>query len=47
MGKLIILLLDETEQNLYDQILKIVPKADISIDRKLVRINVTYKLEDD
>ncbi len=35
MGKLIILSLDETEQNIYDRIMKIVNEADISIDRKL------------
>ena len=35
LGKLIILSLDETEQNIYDRIMKIVNEADISIDRKL------------
>ena len=35
MGKLIILSLDETEQNIYDRIMKIVNEANISIDRKL------------
>ena len=35
MGKLIIISLDESEKGIYDQILKIVNEADISIDRKL------------
>ena len=35
MGKLIVLSLDESEKGIYDQILKIVNEADISIDRKL------------
>lgn len=34
MGKLIIILLDESEKGIYDQILKIVNEADINIDRK-------------
>lgn len=35
MGKLIIISLDESEKGIYNQILKIVNEADISIDRKL------------
>lgn len=35
MGKLIVLALDESERNIYDKILEIVRKADISIDKKL------------
>lgn len=31
MGKLIILLLDESERNIYDKILEMVNEADISI----------------
>lgn len=33
MGKLIVLSLDKLEKNIYDTILEIVSKADISIDR--------------
>lgn len=35
MGKLIVLSLDESEKNIYDKILEIVSKADISIDREV------------
>lgn len=35
MGKLIIISLDKSEKDIYNQILKIVNEADISIDRKL------------
>ena len=35
MGKLIVLSLDESERNIYDKILEIVSKADISIDREV------------
>lgn len=35
MGKLIIISLDESEKDIYNQILKIVNEADIRIDRKL------------
>lgn len=35
IGKLIVLSLDESEKNIYDKILEIVSKADISIDREV------------
>ncbi len=35
MGKLIVLSLDESGKNIYDKILEIVSKADISIDREV------------
>ena len=35
MGKLIVLSLDESEKNIYDKILEIVSKADISIEREV------------